>query len=73
MIIRNGFVRNKDDEWVNVDRIDSFYIKGFFPKGDTAYFVIVAAIDGDEEEISTDFPSQQQAQDLLDAAFGYAA
>jgi len=73
MIIRNGFVRNHEDEWVNMDRIDSFYIKGFFPKNDTAYYCIVASIDGQEEEISTDFASQELAQDLLDSAFGYAA
>jgi hypothetical protein len=77
LIIRNGFIRDEDGDWHNLDYISELRIKGLENRGERNTFVVVADTKISDQEyveewMSKEFQSQHEAQINLDNLFGWA-
>ncbi len=69
MIIRDGFVRDVDGRWHNMDHVLRFQVHRLVNK--KWVVCVVLSIESVLDRISQEFETEQEAHTYLDMVFGY--
>lgn len=66
MEIKNGFIRDSDGEWININMIKSIFIRadGYF----SSFFINVNTTNGISYQMSDLISDKEEAQKILDEA-----